>query len=140
MDGMITRRHFLHVLIAVAAGGLGRLAWPWASLVSKHVTSDPLISKLGTFFIHKKSAVVVGHAYLQCVPEEANTQLLVRLICSANTDRRREFLVADLDKLRELLRLQQDQDFEHGRISKVKGWVLSETEVRLCALAALIQT
>ena len=37
-----------------------------------------------------------------------------------------------------LLADQQRQDFEAGPSVKVRGWILSETDVRLCAQAPLI--
>jgi hypothetical protein len=62
----------------------------------------------------------------------------VGLLCSGQGDLQSGFIHATPGKLRELLLLQQRQDFKHGRIANVKGWILSETEVRLCAMAALV--
>ena len=99
--------------------------------------SEPLAEKLTEFFVHRESAKVIGRKYLLHVPKEANVDLLVNLLCSFQQARYAELAQADRGKLRELLLYQQRQDFEHGHIVKVQGWILSETEVRLCALAAL---
>jgi hypothetical protein len=92
---------------------------------------------LANFFIHKESASSVGIEYLKCVPKEADVHTLVHLIFSTKSELRTELNKADTNKFRKLLLLQQRQDFEHGRTVKVQGWILSETEARLCALAAL---
>jgi hypothetical protein len=93
---------------------------------------------LARCFTYKDSAAVVGRAYLQCVPEEADVQLLVDLICVGGAEQQAELACADKGKLREFLLHQQRQDFARERIVKVHGWLLSATEVRLCALAALL--
>jgi hypothetical protein len=99
---------------------------------------DPLALKLAQVFTHNPSAAIVGLEYLRCVPGEANVGLLVDLICASQPKQRAELDQADMGKLRELLRSQQRQDFERGHTVKVQGWILSQTEVRLCGLAALI--
>jgi len=63
---------------------------------------------------------------------------LVDLICSRQAGQCANLVEAGAVKLHELMRAQQRQDFEHDRVVKVQGWILSETEVRLCALAALV--
>ncbi|MDA2917049.1 hypothetical protein MYX64_09465 [Nitrospinae bacterium AH_259_B05_G02_I21] len=93
---------------------------------------------MATIFTHKDSAAVIGQEYLRSVPEEADAPLLVDMICSSLPKRRADLVGADLEELRELLRHQQRHDFEYGRTVKVNDWILSETEVRLCALAALL--
>ncbi|MCK5506359.1 MAG: hypothetical protein KAJ10_14440, partial [Thermodesulfovibrionia bacterium] len=40
-------------------------------------------------------------------------------------------------QLNELLRTCRQKDFEKGRVVELQGWLLSITEVRLCALAGL---
>jgi hypothetical protein len=99
---------------------------------------DPLALSLAHFYIHNKSAKIVGLEYLRCVPREANVRLLVDLICSSRKERRVELAKASKQKRRKMLLLQQRQDFEQGRIVMVQGWILSETEARLCALAAFL--
>jgi hypothetical protein len=133
----MTRRTFLHILGFLSALGLTRPARALAKLGGSSAP-DPLALKLAKFFVHKDSASMVGREYLRSVPEEEDARLLVDLICSGQVGRRETLLGADLKELREWLRGQQRLDFEHGRIVKVQGWILSETEVRLCALAALL--
>lgn len=133
----ITRRIFLRIVLGLSALGLTGPARALAKL-GESGAPDPLALKLAKFFIHKDSAAVVGREYLRSVPGEEDARLLVDLICSGQAAGRANLVGADLKELREWLRHQQCQDFEHGRIVKVQGWILSETEARLCALAALI--
>jgi hypothetical protein len=81
---------------------------------------------------------MVGREYLRCAPGETDARLLVDLICTRQGEKQVEHVQADTKKIREWLQLQQRQDFEQGHTVKVQGWILSATEARLCALAALV--
>jgi len=137
MTYSITRRGVLRILAILGAFGLTRpicaLAKPCES-----IQLSPLASRLASYFSCKESAAQVGREYLRCVPGEVDVSRLIDLICSFQEERRAELADADKAKLRGLLLLQQRQDFEKGRIVHVRGWILSETEARLCALAGLI--
>jgi hypothetical protein len=98
---------------------------------------DPLASKLNGFFHDKDSARVVGREYLRIKPVEADTLKLTELICAGRQDRYAELSHSGMVKLRRMLLHQQREDFDKGRIVNVQGWILSETEARLCALTAL---
>jgi len=132
-----SRRSFLHILGCLSLFLLSR---PTHSLIKpgESRTSDPLASSLANSFIHRESAAIIGLEYLRYSPAEANIHLLVDLICSSRPERRAELAKADTERCRGLLARQQRQDFEHNRVVKVHGWILSETEARLCALAALL--
>jgi hypothetical protein len=93
---------------------------------------------LANFFVHKESAKVIGQAYLRNVPEEAEVSQLAAGICSFQTERPTAFTTAAPEQCRALLLQQQRQDFAHGRVVKVEGWILSQTEARLCALVTLL--
>jgi hypothetical protein len=132
-DGAIPRRRFLRALVylATCSCALGKLG-PMPRAV------DPLAARLAQSLGNKGSAAVVGLEYLRSAPREADVPMLVDLICSLQPDRRAEFSQADGQTLGNLLLCQQRDDFEHGRTVNVRGWILSATEVRLCALAALV--
>ena len=132
-----TRRSFLHILGSLSLFVLSRSAH---ALTKKGVpeTFNPLVSSLTRSFIHRESAAIIGLEYLRYRPIEANVHLLVDLICTSRSEQRAELVKADTEKCRELLARQQRQDFEHNRVVKIHGWILSETEARLCALAASI--
>lgn len=132
----VTRRAFLRVFFLLGVVGVIR-GTDFVKTDSSHSPSL-LPWKLTHFFLHKESAKVIGVEYLRVAPMEADVQLLTGLICSFEEKRRAEFAHADAGKLRILLLRQQRQDFERGRIVNVHGWILSRTEARLCALAALV--
>ena len=99
--------------------------------------SAPLISRLGRFFSNSESARVIGQRYLELTPSEADPERLMALICHTEEDRAR-LTHADTEQLRKILLDQQRMDFARGRTIMLDGWVLSETEVRLCAVAAIV--
>ena len=49
-----------------------------------------------------------------------------------------ELAVSDPGALRESIRERHREDFSAGRTQLLSGWVLSETELRLCALVAVL--
>jgi hypothetical protein len=98
--------------------------------------SLPLLSRLGRFFANRESARVIGQRYLELAPSEADPERLMALICHSDENRAR-LAHANTEQLREILLDQQRMDFVRGRTVMIDGWVLSETEVRLCALAAI---
>jgi len=76
---------------------------------------------------HPNSAAIIGEAYLTQFHHERSVDILLSKI--------RESLQSDSqhiekDALLDLIRL----DFELGNIVNLHGWLLSETEARLCAL------
>jgi hypothetical protein len=136
MFANVTRRTFLRILFF--SGVFGPIRGADFVKPDNYHSPDLLPWKLAHFFLHKESAKVVGLEYLRVVPMEADVQFLADLICSLKEKTRAEFAHADAQKLRVLLLRQQRQDFERGRIVNVHGWILSRTEARLCALAALV--
>jgi hypothetical protein len=132
--GSMTRRRFLQASLFIGAV-LSTRRRDLVVAMNGSYTADALSVTLADFFYDKKSAKVVGWEYLRSVPMEGNTAKLTRLICSSRYE---ELVCADGSKIRDLLLRQQREDFEKGRIVNVHGWILSETEARLCALTALI--
>jgi hypothetical protein len=130
-DRPITRRRLL-----AAAGGLALpLALaplrPWSALVD--VAPGSRAARLAGLLADQESAAAVGRAYLYSVPAEADSRLLVQRL-SASLGKGR--MLGD-DELRRLLARRIDRDFAEERVATVQGWVLSVTELRLCALCAL---
>lgn len=83
------------------------------------------------------NAQAVGAEYLRLRPEDADRARLLGLIAaSIPADpaalRRRE-QSAVMHMLEDSVR----RDFEHARMIQLRGWMLSITEARLCALSAL---
>ena len=132
---VITRRGFLRRTCAIVAMLPTRL--PELAAGTATWGLDPLASKLNGFFHDKDSARVIGREYLRIKPVEADALKLAELICAGRPERYAELNRAGMGKVRSILLHQQREDFDKGVIVNVKGWILSETEARLCALTAL---
>jgi hypothetical protein len=112
---------------------------PVAALVFPKRDSVPapaLLARLSGIYDDTASAAVLGKAYLERYPEEANAKRLVALICP---DPWLEdwFLRADRAGLRRLLGFRVRMDFAGGKTVRLGGWALSRTEARLYDLAAI---
>ena len=92
-----------------------------------------LMQQLG----EKKSAYVVGQAYLRIAIHEADAQHLISLIFSDPERWNLTDLEWDAKSCRAFLKKRFESDFKRGRIVEVEGWILPETEARLYALAAV---
>jgi hypothetical protein len=133
----LTRRALLRLGALLGAGGVHHLAA--ARTVLEGVPgSDALAVKLTQVYRHSESAKRVGLAGLRCGAVESDIALLVHRICSGQSVAHEELAHTATPELRELLARQIRDDFAHDRIVNLEGWILAETEVRLCALAALI--
>ena len=119
---------------------LGALCAAWAGPVrawlqpaAERSAGARLLAMLG----RPDSAAAVGRAFLAGHPAEADRgRLAARLEqalrcqdCDPAQDR--------VERLRAALARQVRADFAGARVVRVEGWVLSETEARLCGLAAL---
>jgi hypothetical protein len=92
---------------------------------------DPVLLRaeaLAQALRHRNSAAVVGHAYLAGAPEEADLAGLVRQIDPG----------PEVGDLRRAIAERVRADFVAGRMTRVEGWMLAETEARLAAVCALL--
>lgn len=123
--GALERRAFLRALVELAAAGvwLGPLA---------ACARDPLREQLGAFYAEREAAAALGRLYLEANPGESDPELLMERL-AGGIERPR----SDAAALARHLRARHRADFEHGRLTSLDGWLLSQTEARLCALAAL---
>jgi hypothetical protein len=124
----------------VLTGLLGLGAWvvglPRAQATVATVGShDPMVSSLRALLRHADSAVTVGEAYRRVAPEECAGDRLVELIEARCGGRAFE---GDRQTVRHRLSHAIHQDFVDAHVVRVQGWVLSVTEARLCALAAIV--
>jgi hypothetical protein len=131
MRSTFRRRRFLAVIAAVSA--LLPAVRRAHGLVAAR---DPAAARLVGLFKHRDSARAIGSVYLATCPEEANAHKLVELIVGADDDPLVVHGTNDAE-LRAWVRRRQARDFATARIVNLDGWLLSATEVRLCALACL---
>jgi hypothetical protein len=111
---MLSRRRALGAVAGVIAGWLSADAArrSWARPAGRG--SDPGAAAAGRH-------LALGRAYLRRYPQEASQGRLARLVPSDPVRRARQVRA----------------DFAAGRVVTLRGWVLSRTECRYCALHAL---
>ncbi|WP_158044312.1 hypothetical protein [Skermanella pratensis] len=116
------------ILATAAAAGL-LCASPGSA---RAVAAPPEARRLLALLRSPAAARRIGLAYLETSVDEADPAKLVALIVGDGVDRG----TADGDLLRHVAERQR-ADFAAGRTVKLDGWVLSRTEARLYALAAV---
>jgi hypothetical protein len=128
----ITRRRFLLSLVWVGQG-LG------LSLVLRETvacgTAASVSIDLGKLLGDTSSSLMVGDEYLRQVPEEGDTDQLLELIFPGLGSASRPPSPIELEQSFVATVL---DDFETNRIVKLREWMLSRAEARLCAIAALL--
>jgi len=97
---------------------------------------QPLGARLQRFFAHTESARAIGRRYLASTPDQIDAVRLTAQICQTRENHLR-LAYADANELRMFLAEQEKADFAEGRTVMLGGWIISQTEARLCALAAL---
>jgi hypothetical protein len=98
-------------------------------------TADaPLARWLKCMVADLESARRVGQVYLQKAPEEADRDRLLMQIFPELTPARQ---IDSPAAWRRAYTAKCRQDFAEGQTVRIDGWVLSLTEARLCALAAI---
>ena len=100
------------------------------------------IGDLLSIFGDLESAATVGELALRQCPELRNEEQLAsdlqKTVCTCLvTGRIVSLSLTTLPEIRRYLRSAIESDFANGRMINVAGWHLADTEVRLCALAAL---
>jgi len=126
------------LLGALALGGTVWAAWAgparaWLPAAADRTAAARLLAVLG----RPDSAAAVGRAYLASHPAAADRDGLAARLDQAVRCQNCDPARARTDQLRAALAGQIRADFAAARVVMVEGWVLSESEARLCGLAAL---
>jgi hypothetical protein len=131
-----SRRRFL---AGLAGFGLAALAGGGLTFVLRRSARTRPGDVVVALLPHGRSAVAVGRAYLAARPQEADVERLAsELELPADLpDLESQAGLATLVALAGSLSSRHRADFREGRVVELEGWVLSETELRLAALAAL---
>jgi hypothetical protein len=106
---------------------------------SEHAAVDHLARQLARLVPHPESARRIGAAYLAAKPQEADVMTLIELLCPELNGRglNKGLQTPPRAQLRQQLAARRNDDFSEGRIVRLKGWIVADTEARLCALVAL---
>ena len=119
----------------VALGALGSglagagAVWGWHARTKARSVKD-----LADWLAESVEARELGYAYLDRYPSEASIDMLTDALSA--TVQLMPFRVS-ASGVQRAVRTRTRQDFEQGRIVTLDGWLFSQTELRLCALAAL---
>ena len=132
----ITRRTFLYLGTILSTVGLSGVARALAGSIGLDATTR-LAYRLVHLVGNKDSARIVGLEYLHRRIHEADAQVLVFRILGVDPRRHPLADHPDLKVRRAIFSALKREDFRDGRIVPLRGWMLSETEARLCALVAL---
>lgn len=128
----LTRRRFIALgAISLAAASAGTV-----KLIGGN-GADPrkrLPRRVAASFTDLRSATLVGEAYRREHAGENDRRRLVNLLSASNGAWLR---VSRPAEIRRLARAEAHRDYRGERMAAVGGWYLSQTEVRLCALASL---
>ena len=127
---MLTRRGLLRLaaLLGLSATAMGSLA-----VRPESTGGDALVRQI---FRSRRSAARLGSEYLRMRPSEADRRALRNLL---GLPPEPEALLSQHGLETQAARVfaLHREDFRRGRVSRVAGWTLSLTELRLCALVAL---
>lgn len=131
---MIRRRSFLAgaAVLGVASFGSGA-----AALLAACARADPLERALRELLPDGEAAKAVGADVLDLDPQARDPGVLVERLGRGRGAELRDLARADPGGLSRTLREQHRVDFAEDRVVAVRGWILSETEAWLYALAAL---
>ena len=100
------------------------------------LTGPPAAHGLAEVFGHAREAArAIGLRYLSQTPEDHDRDALAERILASVSNEAIDAL--PLATLRSKFQQRFASDFDRGETVLIDGWVLSRTEVRLCALLAL---
>ena len=132
------RRHFLALALGVsAASALLLLTNRWvAGRGSGRVPNTA--RTLARYFDDPAHARTVGREYLAAHPREAGLEQLTRLLLEGRPSLADALATPASSDWRGLVRVAHREDFAEGRVVNVRGWILSHSEARMFAIAALV--
>jgi hypothetical protein len=116
-------------LLMALASGTVFAATPLGTLAAS--SRQDWAGVLSDLLPHVDSARAVGRAYLDGNPGDFDPQAVVNILFSGQ-DR------VETQRLRRAVAARIRADFAGGRTVALHGWVLSRTEVELCALVAML--
>lgn len=87
---------------------------------------------------HQRSARVIGQAYLRSLPGSVDVEFLLDSMWRHEPGTYRSFHRLRTAEIKIIMQDKIRGDFAAGRTVIVRGWLLSQTEARLYAIAALL--
>lgn len=132
----MSRRAFVQGTVALLVAGAA------ATVGGLTLGSAPPVRparRLASVVAHRESAATVGREVLRLRPAEANLDLLLAALAASVPDLPRLLMEASDDDLRAALDAASRRDFAEASdgLIRVRGWIASVTEARICAIVAL---
>jgi hypothetical protein len=124
------RRRFLWSLAGVAGCALGGGIFWW-----RQATRAGILERLTAPLSGSAAAQRLGTLYLERYPDESVPERLASLVLE---DVDASALSAGPEDVAAAFRTRTARDFDEGRVVEVDGWILSRTELRVCALAVVL--
>ena len=137
MTKSISRRK---ILATVASTVLSLTFLPFRSARGSNAfpSTRMLARALSGVLRNRRSARVVGQAYLRSLPGSVDVEFLLDSMWRHEPGPHRSFHRLPTAEVRIILQNKIRNDFAAGRTVVVRGWLLSQTEARLYAIAALL--
>lgn len=88
-------------------------------------------------FCEQKTLQAIGNSYRVLVPEENEKQKLIDIILGVEDGKKLN--ISDKYAIKELVNKKVHEDFLAHQTITIKGWVISKTEARQCALFSFSQ-
>jgi len=130
----LLRRHFISL---VGSSVTALTSHPvWGALAGRPAFPT-LGARLEEALPNAASARALGNAYLAGHPEEANAAALARQVAALLAPYARQ--TASGQELSDALARLRIYDFRRGDVVDLDGWVLSRSEVTVCALIAAVR-
>lgn len=133
----LKRRRFIQLVAGIAAFFRVKNAACQSPRYSEEAL-ETSARKFTGFFNDQKNANFIGSLVLNTDYQEQNITSMMQSLCGDQPIDHEQILLSRQIALNRRLEKQQRTDFALGRTRIVKGWILSETEVRLCVLSELI--
>jgi hypothetical protein len=124
-DQRPSRRNFAVLIAGVAA-------WPGSAVAGSSKSPQSMLLSL---FEHSQSACAIGALCLNSLPPGQTARALTEAIVAAAALDAQS--LKSRPAIKQRIAEQVARDFSEGAVVNVDGWMLSLTETRLCALAAL---
>ena len=121
----------------IATTSIAAIGLPIAYYFKKNLSKgDPLTTaEMLSYFCDERLLKEIGSAYRKLVPAENEKQKLTDLLLSETDGKKLK--ASDSSAIEELLTKKIHEDFIAQRTIIVKGWIISVTEARQCALFSL---
>ena len=133
-----SRRAWLKSVTASVAGFfLFQIRLPASAGIAPGPYGAGISQHLARLFRNYEGVTAVGKKYLACIPFETDAEKLAQQALPGAENTAMGAGEVGYDQFKAVVHSRVRDDFRQGRVINLDGWVLSETEVRLCSLLAL---